>query len=244
MIANSSKLILILRAVARTSIRKQKVLLVLALLAFAPRAQAAWSLVMTNGYGDTYRMNLLRDRDNYQAYRGFSLSGCSTTGEVVMLRIKATPSMPEHYSLVSTSLRWGTTMYFLNDVFRPLCSWVMAGYENWYPFDMSCSAAMYINSGDRLAGPVFRALARNRRHGPKPVPGGESAGLRPGGVCGIYLPGIRKVYQGALGDLNSTAVLRSASLPAGDYTFYFGLDEHNGKVDEGLWFDAAPLSAR
>lgn len=113
----------------------------------------AWSLVMTNGYGDVYRMNLLRDRENYQAYRGvcsyrgFSLSGCSTTGEVVMLRIKATPSMPEHFSLVSTSMRWGTTMYFLNDVFRPLNSWVMAGYENWYPFDMSCSVAMYINSG-------------------------------------------------------------------------------------------------
>ena len=113
----------------------------------------AFSLVMTNGYGDCYRMNLLRNRENYQAYRGicsyrgFSLSGCSTTGEVVMLRIKATSSMPEHFSLVSTSMRWGTTMYFLNDVFRPLCSWVMAGYENWYPFDMSCSVAMYINSG-------------------------------------------------------------------------------------------------
>jgi len=113
----------------------------------------AFSLVMTNGYGDCYRMNLLRDRDNYQcyrgicSYRGFSLSGCATTGEVVMIRIKATPSMPEHFSLVSTSLRWGTTMYFLNDVFRPLNSWVMAGYENWYPFDMSCSVAMYINSG-------------------------------------------------------------------------------------------------
>ncbi|MFH0880696.1 MAG: ABC transporter substrate-binding protein, partial [Lentisphaerota bacterium] len=118
--------------------------------AYTPKA---FSLVMTNGYGDCYRMNLLRNRDNYQAYRGicsyrgFSLSGCSTTGEVVMLRIKATPSMPEHFSLVSTSKRWGTTMYFLNDVFRPLCSWVMAGYENWYPFDMSCSVAMYINSG-------------------------------------------------------------------------------------------------
>jgi branched-chain amino acid transport system substrate-binding protein len=64
-----------------------------------------------------------------------------------MLRIKETPTMPEHYSLVSTSLRWGTTMYFLNDVFRPLNSWVLAGYENWYPFDMSCSVAMYISSG-------------------------------------------------------------------------------------------------
>ncbi len=121
--------------------------------AAGPRAPKAFSLVLTNGYGDCYRMNLLRDRENYQAYRGicsyrgFSLSGCSTTGEVVMLRIKATPSMPEHISLLSTSMRWGTTQYVLNDVFHPLCSWVSAGYENWYPFDMSCSVAMYINSG-------------------------------------------------------------------------------------------------
>ncbi len=113
----------------------------------------AYSLVLTNGYGDVYRMNLLRNRENYQAYRGicsyrgFSLSGCSTTGEVVMLRINGTPSMPEYYSLVSTSMRWGTTQYFLNDVFRPLNEWVMAGYENWYPFDMSCSVAMYVHSG-------------------------------------------------------------------------------------------------
>ena len=127
---------------------------ILACLIFSSvMAQAAFSLVLTNGYGDCYRMNLLRDRENYQAYRGvcsyrgFSLSGCSTTGEVVMLRIKATPSMPEYNSIVSTSLRWGTTMYFLNDLFHPLCSWVQAGYENWFPFDMSCSVAMYIESG-------------------------------------------------------------------------------------------------
>ncbi|MGD9782634.1 MAG: penicillin-binding protein activator [Kiritimatiellia bacterium] len=126
------------------------------LLAEPPEPQAepkAYSLVMTNGYGDWYRMNLLRNRDNYQAYRGicsyrgFSLSGCSTTGEVVMLRIRETSAMPEHFSILSTSLRWGTTMYVLNDVFRPLSPTVMAGYENWYPFDMSCSVAMYINSG-------------------------------------------------------------------------------------------------
>ncbi len=121
----------------------------------APNAPArgAYSLVMTNGYGDCYRMNLLRDRENYQAYRGicsyrgFSLSGCSTTGEVVLLRINATPSFGEHNSLLSTSLRWGQTMYVLNDVYRPLNSTVMAGYENWYPFDMSCSVAMYVAGG-------------------------------------------------------------------------------------------------
>ena len=130
-----------------------------------PFAQAGYSLVLTNGYGDRYCMNLLRDRENYQAYRGicsyrgFSLSGCSTTGEVVMLRIKATPSFGEYSSIVSTSLRWGTTMYFLNDLFRPLCSWVSAGYENWYPFDMSCSVAMYVDSGGFSAARIARRLA-------------------------------------------------------------------------------------
>ncbi len=112
-----------------------------------------FSLILANGYGDMYFLNLVRDRDNYQAYRGycryrgFSLSGCSTTGEVVLLRIKETPSMPAHYSLVSTSVRWGNTTYILNDVFHPLNSTVYAGYENWYPFDMSCSVAMYVVQG-------------------------------------------------------------------------------------------------
>lgn len=67
------------------------VLLLMASLFIAPAgAQAAYSLVMTNGYGDSYSMNLVRDRYNYQAYRGifryrgFAMAGCSTTGEVVM----------------------------------------------------------------------------------------------------------------------------------------------------------------
>ncbi len=130
------------------------VLFLMAALFITPSAaQAAYSLVITNGYGDVYRMNLMRDRYNYQgyrgicSYRGFALSGCSTTGEVVMLRIKATAVMPEHYSIVSTSQRWGRTTYFLNDVFRWLNNWTMYGYENWYPNNMSCSVAMYINSG-------------------------------------------------------------------------------------------------
>ncbi len=112
-----------------------------------------FDIILANGYGDVYYLTLLRDRENYQAYRGyctyrgFSLSGCSTTGEVVLLRMKATPSFGEHCSLVSTSWRWGTTLYILNDVFRPLASWVSAGYENWFPFDMSCSVAMYTAFG-------------------------------------------------------------------------------------------------
>ncbi|MDP2991495.1 MAG: ABC transporter substrate-binding protein, partial [Kiritimatiellota bacterium] len=150
----------------------------------------AFSLVLTNGYGDCYRMNLMRDRDNYQtyrgicSYRGFSLSGCSTTGEVVMLRIKATPAMPEHFSLVSTSLRWGRTMYFLNDVFRPLNSWVMAGYENWYPFDMSCSVAMYINSGGFGARP-FRPEPLVAIHRAVPFATDNGAGMN---LIGALLP--------------------------------------------------------
>ncbi len=113
----------------------------------------SFSLILCNGYGDVYYLNMLRERYSYQAYRGyvkyrgFSLSGCSTTGEVVMLRIRATPVMPEHFSIVSTSVRWGSTLYILNDVFRWLNSTTMAGYENWYPFDMSCSVAMYIAEG-------------------------------------------------------------------------------------------------
>jgi hypothetical protein len=112
-----------------------------------------FSLILANGYGDVYFLNLLRDRENYQAYRGyctyrgFSLSGCATAGEAVLIRIKTTPSMTEHISLMSTSWRWDTTQYILNDVVRPLCSWVYAGYENWYPFDMSCSVAIYFALG-------------------------------------------------------------------------------------------------
>jgi hypothetical protein len=63
----------------------------------------SFSLILANGYGDIYFLNMLRDRNNYQAYRGycryrgFSLSGCSTTGEVVLMRMKPTPVMPEHF---------------------------------------------------------------------------------------------------------------------------------------------------
>ena len=74
-----------------------------------------------------------------------------------MLRMKATGTSPEYFSLLSTSLRWGVTTYVLNDVFRPLCSWLMVGYENWYPFDMSCSVAMYIASGGFGAAGTERA---------------------------------------------------------------------------------------
>ena len=113
----------------------------------------SFSLIMANGYGDSYYLNKLRDRDNYAAYRGyakyrgFSLSGCSTLGEAVLIRMKGTPAMPEHISLMSTSVRWGNTLYLLNDVVHPLNSTVYVGYENWYPFDMSCSVAMYIVQG-------------------------------------------------------------------------------------------------
>jgi hypothetical protein len=112
-----------------------------------------FSLILANGFGDMYFLNMLRDRDNYQAYKGygnyrsFSLSGMATGGEVVLMRIKATPGMPEHFSLLSTSIRWRTDTYILNDVFRWLNSTVMVGYENWWPYDLSCSMAMYVVQG-------------------------------------------------------------------------------------------------
>jgi hypothetical protein len=112
-----------------------------------------FSLILCNGYQDVYYLNMVRDRTSYAVYkgyvkyRGFSLSGCSTTGEATMMRIMATSSMPEHFSLVSTSVRWNNTLYILNDTFRWLNSTTMAGYENWYPFDMSCTVAFYIVKG-------------------------------------------------------------------------------------------------
>ena len=120
-------------------------------------ASAAYSLVLTNGYGDVYRFNLMRDRYNYQvykgvtSYRGFSLSGMSMTGDAVLIRIKATDTMPEHFNLISTSMRWaGTanaTQYILSETFRWLNDTSMIGYENWYPFDMSCTISFTITSG-------------------------------------------------------------------------------------------------
>ncbi len=168
-------------------------------LDYEPLVPKAYSLVMTNGYGDMYKMNLMRDRTSYQAYkgvcsyRGFSLSGCSTTGEVVMLRIKETASMPEHFSIVSTSLRWGTTMYFLNDVFRWLSSTVMAGYENWYPFDMSCSMAMYINSGGFGLAPAKGARAD------RSIPFDAMLGSGTTNVIGVLIP-----ITGDLADLGAS----------------------------------------
>jgi len=120
-------------------------------------ASAAYSLVLTNGYGDVYRLNLMRDRNTYQvyrgvvSYRGFALSGLALTGDAVLIRIKATDTMPEHFNLISTSMRWaGTanaTQYILSETFRWLNTTTMTGYENWYPFDMSCTISFTITSG-------------------------------------------------------------------------------------------------
>jgi len=47
----------------------------------AAGGQRAFTLAITNGYGDCYRMNMLRDQGTFQAYRGvcsyrgFSLAG-------------------------------------------------------------------------------------------------------------------------------------------------------------------------
>lgn len=52
------------------------------------------------------------------------------------------------------------------------------------------------------------------------------------------------MYQGTLFELNSTTVLRIATLPVGDYTFYFGVDERDGQIHDGVWFDAVQLHVR
>lgn len=120
-------------------------------------ACAAYSLVLTNGYGDVYHFNLVRDRSNYQvyrgvvSYRGFALSGLALTGDAVLMRIRATETMPEHFNLISTSMRWaGTanaTQYILSETFRWLNTTTLTGYENWYPFDMSCTISFTITAG-------------------------------------------------------------------------------------------------
>lgn len=120
-------------------------------------ASAGYSLVLTNGYGDVYHFNLVRDRSNYQvyrgvvSYRGFALSGLALTGDAVLMRIRATETMPEHFNLISTSMRWaGTanaTQYILSETFRWLNTTTLTGYENWYPFDMSCTISFTITAG-------------------------------------------------------------------------------------------------
>lgn len=50
------------------------------------------------------------------------MAGMELKGDAVLMRIKATSTMPEHYNLVSTAMRWGTTMYFFSDMFHRLNS--------------------------------------------------------------------------------------------------------------------------
>lgn len=112
-----------------------------------------FSLTLVNSYGDAYWLNLLRNNDYYQiykgvcAYKGFALSNCSKTGEVTILRIKATAVMPEYFSLISTSVRYGNALFILNDAFSWLNTTTMMGYENWYPHEMGCLITLFIANG-------------------------------------------------------------------------------------------------
>ncbi len=122
------------------------------------------SIVLYNGYGDFYYLEIARDRSNYTAYRGtstyrgFSLSGLATTGDAIATYVKPTSTMSAKVNVVSTTLRWGTDLYFFSDIMTPLNNYVLAGYENWYPSDMSCSIAFYIAKGD------FAGMERSPSH--------------------------------------------------------------------------------
>jgi len=52
------------------------------------------------------------------------------------------------------------------------------------------------------------------------------------------------VWQGALAAIPPTPALRSADLPPGAYTVYFGVDTRNGRLDEDIWFDAVRFEVR
>ena len=53
-----------------------------------------------------------------------------------------------------------------------------------------------------------------------------------------WIEGLQVTYMGTCSDLTSTEVL-NMRLPAGDYTFYFGVDDNmNGTVDGNLYYDS------
>lgn len=57
--------------------------------------------------------------------------------------------------------------------------------------------------------------------------------------------GLQPIYQGPLFNLPAYPVLQSAGLPPGAYTFYFGVDERDGILDESTaWFSSASFSIR
>jgi len=50
-----------------------------------------------------------------------------------------------------------------------------------------------------------------------------------------WVPGINPYAQAGLFDLNPSRVL-NMSLPAGNYTFYFGIDDPDGKATGPWWW--------
>jgi len=55
-----------------------------------------------------------------------------------------------------------------------------------------------------------------------------------------WLPGIRRALAGPLSDLAPTEVL-NMPLPAGDYLFYFGVDDNTDGTPEGTWLDTVAV---
>jgi hypothetical protein len=53
---------------------------------------------------------------------------------------------------------------------------------------------------------------------------------------------LQPVYQGGLMGVQSYTVLSIASLPAGTYVFYFGVDTHNGVLDPDVVYDSATVT--
>jgi murein DD-endopeptidase MepM/ murein hydrolase activator NlpD len=57
--------------------------------------------------------------------------------------------------------------------------------------------------------------------------------------------GLHPAYQGPLFNLPAYSVLQSDNLPTGEYTFYFGVDERDGLLDENtIWFSSASFLIR
>jgi len=112
-----------------------------------------YEIILCSGYGDVVFLNRVRDRSNYEAYEGiarygdFALSGMSHDGDARVMRVKESVTMPEHVTMTLTCLRWETDTYILAETLHWLNATILYGYENWYPFSMSCSIAWYMGKG-------------------------------------------------------------------------------------------------
>jgi len=112
-------------------------------------------VILVSGYGDVAYLNLVREHENYKAYegistyKGFSLSGCSLFGNARAMYIKPTAAKPAQISMTLTATRYDTTVYILDEslFWYTDAQTTLFGYENWYPFSMSCSITWYLVKG-------------------------------------------------------------------------------------------------